>query len=290
MVTKILFLISESFRTILRAKIPAVISSITIGIVLIIFSLAYFTYDNLLGYSHQFKSKYRIEVFFYSNLDLEQGIDLFNTILIIEGIEQGEFIDKERASQLFHSFFNEKIEKIIGENPLPMGGRFEISKNYRDANQMHEIVQEIRLMDGVDIASFQQGVISRIDSVIENLFGIFMILGIIIFIISIILVSNTIRLIIHSKQESIETLHLLGATNSFIRFPLVVEGIIQGLLGAGFSISFLFMLSSFQEYLFELFMPLPLIMPLDLISFNLILGIVLSLIGSYRGIAKYLPK
>ena len=76
--------------------------------------------------------------------------------------------------------------------------------------------------------------------------------GIIIFIISIIFVSNTIRLIIHSKQESIETLHLLGATNSFIRFPLVVEGIIQGLLGAGFSISFLFMLSSFQEYLFEL--------------------------------------
>ena len=290
MVTKILFLISESFRTILRAKIPAVISSITIGIVLIIFSLAYFTYDNLLGYSHQFKSKYRIEVFFYNNLDLEQGIDLFNTILIIEGIEQGEFIDKERASELFHSFFNEKIEKIIGENPLPMGGRFEISKNYRDANQMREIVQKIRMMDGVDIASFQQGVISRIDSVIENLFGIFMILGIIIFIISIILVSNTIRLIIHSKQESIETLHLLGATNSFIRFPLVVEGIIQGLLGAGFSISFLFMISSFQEYLFELFMPLPLIMPLDLISFNLILGILLSLIGSYRGIAKYLPK
>ena len=84
MVTKILFLISESFRTILRAKIPAVISSITIGIVLIIFSLAYFTYDNLLGYSHQFKSKYRIEVFFDNNLSLEQGINLFNTILIKE--------------------------------------------------------------------------------------------------------------------------------------------------------------------------------------------------------------
>ena len=290
MVTKILFLISESFRTILRAKIPAVISSITIGIVLIIFSLAYFTYDNLLGYSHQFKSKYRIEVFFDNNLSLEQGINLFNTILIKEGIEQGEFIDKEGASQLFQSFFNEKIEKIIGDNPLPMGGRFEIAKDYRDANKMHKIVQEIRVIDGVDIASFQQGVISRIDSVIENLFGIFIILGGTIFIISITLVSNTIRLIIHSKQESIETLHLLGATNSFIRFPLVVEGIIQGLFGAGFSLLFLFIFSSFQEYLFELFMPFPLIIPLELISFNLILGILLSLIGSYRGIAKYLPR
>ena len=290
MISKILFLISESLRTILRAKIPAIISSITIGIVLIIFSLAYLTYDNLLGYSHQFKSKYRIEVFFDNELDLVKSRNLFNTILILEGIEQGEFIDKDRASKLFYSFFNEKIEKIVGDNPLPMGGRFEISEGFRDADEMKQIVHEIRTMDGVDVASFQQGVISRIDTVIENLFGIFMILGITIFVISIIVVSNTIRLIIHSKQDAIETLHLLGATNSFIRFPLVIEGMIQGLLGAGFSLLFLYMLSSFQEYLFELFIPLPLIKPFDLILYNLVLGILLSLIGSFRGISKYLPK
>jgi len=290
MISKILFLISESLRTILRAKIPAIISSITIGIVLIIFSLAYLTYDNLLGYSHQFKSKYRIEVFFDNELDLVKSRNLFNTILILEGIEQGEFIDKDRASKLFYSFFNEKIEKIVGDNPLPMGGRFEISEGFRDADEMKQIVHEIRTMDGVDVASFQQGVISRIDTVIENLFGIFMILGITIFVISIIVVSNTIRLIIHSKQDAIETLHLLGATNSFIRFPLVIEGMIQGLLGAGFSLLFLYMLSSFQEYLFELFIPLSLIKPFDLILYNLVLGILLSLIGSFRGISKYLPK
>ena len=131
MITKFLFLISESFRIILRAKISAVISSITIGIVLIIFSLAYLSYDNLLGYSHKFKSKYRIEVFFYEDYDLDKSRDLFNTILILEGIEQGTFIDKDKASELFYSFFNEKIEEIIDENPLPMGGRFEIAEDYR---------------------------------------------------------------------------------------------------------------------------------------------------------------
>ena len=290
MITKFLFLISESFRIILRAKISAVISSITIGIVLIIFSLAYLSYDNLLGFSNQFKSKYRIEVFFHEDYDLNQSRDLFNTILILEGIEQGEFIDKEKASELFYSFFNEEIEKIIGDNPLPMGGRFEISADYRDAGKMKKIVEEIRMMHGVDLASFQQGIISRIDSVMGNLFGIFILLGISIFIVSITLVSNTMRLIIHAKQDSIETLHLLGATNSFIRFPLVVEGIIQGLLGAAFSLLFLYVISSFQEYLFELFIPLPLINPLDLLFHNILLGIILALIGSYRGISKYLPK
>ena len=55
-----------------------------------------------------------------NDLDIAKGRDLFNTILIMDGIEQGEFIDKERASKLFTSFFNENIEDIIGENPLPI--------------------------------------------------------------------------------------------------------------------------------------------------------------------------
>ena len=45
MITKLLFLLSESLRALIRAKLPAVISSITIGIALIIFSMAYFTYE-----------------------------------------------------------------------------------------------------------------------------------------------------------------------------------------------------------------------------------------------------
>ena len=184
MITKLLFLLSESLRTLFRAKLPAAISSITIGIALIIFSLVYFTYENLLGYSHQFKSRYRIEVFFYDNLDFDKGRDLFNKILILDGIEQGEFIDKESASKLFSTYFHENIEDIVGENPLPMGGRFDISNNYRNADEMQQIVQKIRRMGGVNIASFQQGVISRLDSVIENILGISMVLGITIFIIS----------------------------------------------------------------------------------------------------------
>ena len=110
MINKLIFLLSESLRAFLRTKLPAAISSITIGISLVIFSLAYFTYENLLGYSHQFKSRYRIEVFFYNDLDLDKGRDLFNTILIMDGIEQGEFIDKERASKL--------ISIILHDAPL----------------------------------------------------------------------------------------------------------------------------------------------------------------------------
>ena len=290
MITKLLFLLSESIRALFRAILPAAISSITIAIALVIFSMAYFTYINLLGYSYKFKSKYRIEVFFSIDLEAEKARDLFNTILILDGIEQGEFIDKEKAAALFQSYFNENIIEIIGENPLPMGGRYDIDKDYRNSEQMSKIVHYIRRIEGVDATSFQQGVVSRVDSIIENILGISMLLGIIIFIVAVILVSNTIRLIIHAKQDAIETMHLLGATNSFIRFPFVIEGIIQGMIGAGLSLLILNLLSSLQNYLLEPLVKLPLVEPDNLIIYNIIFGLILALVGSYRGISKYLPR
>ena len=290
MITKLIFLLAESFRALFRAKLPAAISSITIAITLVIFSLAYFTYVNLLGYSYKFKSKYRIEVFFQSDLNTDEARDLFNTILISDGIEQGEFINKEKAADLFKLYFHEDIIDIIGENPLPMGGRYDINVDYRNSEQMSSMVRDIRRLAGVDVASFQHGVISRVDSIVENILWVSMVLGMIIFIISLILISNTIRLIIHARQEAIETMHLLGATNSFIRFPFVAEGIIQGLIGAGFSLLILYFLRSLQSYLLEPLVRLPLVEPANLITYNIIFGLMLALIGSYRGISKYLPK
>ena len=290
MITKLIFLLAESFRALFRAKLPAAISSITIAITLVIFSLAYFTYVNLLGYSYKFKSKYRIEVFFQSDLNTDEARDLFNTILISDGIEQGEFITKEKAADLFKLYFHEDIIDIIGENPLPMGGRYDINVDYRNSEQMSSMVRDIRRLAGVDVASFQHGVISRVDSIVENILWVSMVLGMIIFIISLIFISNTIRLIIHARQEAIETMNLLGATNSFIRFPFVAEGIIQGLIGAGFSLLILYLLRSLQSYLLEPLVRLPLVEPANLITYNIIFGLMLALIGSYRGISKYLPK
>ena len=290
MITKLIFLLSESFRALYRAKLHAAISSITIAITLVIFSLAYFTYVNLLGYSYKFKSKYRIEVFFQSDLNTNDARDLFNTILISDGIEQGEFINKEKAADLFQSYFHEDIIDIIGENPLPMGGQYDINTDYRNSVQMSRMVRDIRRLAGVDVASFPQGVISRVDSIVENILWASIVFGITILIIAFILISNTIRLIIHARQEAIETMHLLGATNSFIRFPFVAEGIIQGLIGAGFSLLILYLLRSLQSYLLEPLVKLPLIEPTNLIAYNVIFGLMLALIGSYQGISKYLPK
>ncbi len=287
---KINFLFSESIKGLFRAKLPAFISSITIAITLVIFSISIYAYENLVGFSHKFKSQFSIEVFFEKEMSIADARDLFNYIILIEGIEQGEFIDKKRASAIFRKHFNYDIKAIIGENPLPMGGNFDISKGYRSIDSMTRIVDAINKFQGVDEVLYQYGVVSKIDRIIQNSIGMFVVVGFFILIISIILVSNTIRLIVYAKREDIVTLNLLGATNSFIKLPFLIEGLLQGFFGSAISLFVLYFIYSMQIYILDSLINFNPIIPPYIITGNIIAGIFLGLTGSYRGITKGISK
>ncbi len=288
MTSRLFFLLSESFRGLFRAKIPALISSVTIAITLIVFSIAYFGYVNFIEYSFEFKKRYRIDVFFHTDIATIEGKNIFDTILLIDGIEQGKFIDKDEAADIFKAYFDADIHDVIGNNILPLGGKFDVSPRYRNPSAMELLVRKIKKLDGVDQASYRSGLITRIDRIIENAINISIVIGIGIFILAVILVSNTIRLIIHSKKTTIDTLNLLGATKGFIRFPFLLEGIFQGMLGAVFSLSILWLLNSLIQYILT-----PILQPISvetaiIVSGNLLVGGFLGLIGSYQGVSKYL--
>ena len=286
--SRIAFLITESFMGLYRAKLQAFISSVTISITLIIFTLTYYAYVNFIDYSFELKTRYRIDVFFNAEIGYEEGKNIFNLIMNIDGIEKGEFIDKEFASDIFETYFNTKIENILGTNPLPLGGRFDVTSENRNVKSMDDIVINIKKINGIDQATFRSGLISRLDKIIDNSFNILLLIGLSIFLLSIILVSNTIRLIIHSKRNTIETLKLLGATKMFIKVPFLIEGILQGLLGSFFSVTVLWILYSLAQYIFvPIFNPMS-INILDILYANIFIGIVLGIIGSYRGFSKYI--
>ena len=286
--SRIAFLITESFMGLYRAKLQAFISSVTISITLIVFTLTYYAYANFIDYSFELRTRYRIDVFFNAEIGYEEGKNIFNLIMNIDGIEKGEFIDKEFASDIFETYFNTKIENILGTNPLPLGGRFDVTSENRNVKSMDDIVINIKKINGIDQATFRSGLISRLDKIIDNSFNILLLIGMSIFLLSIILVSNTIRLIIHSKRNTIETLKLLGATKMFIKVPFLIEGILQGLLGSFFSVTVIWILYSLAQYIFvPIFNPMS-INILDILYANIFIGIVLGIIGSYRGFSKYI--
>ena len=288
MLTKLKYVLHESFRGFLNARTPVVLSTITIGISLIVITLSFYSYILFINYSGSFTQNYKLEVFFNQEMSHSEAYNLYNKILIYKAINSGEFIDKEKSSKKFNEYFNEKIENILGANLLPFSGQYTIKENHRTADSLLVLSTELKKIDGVNSVTYDKEILIRAYNIINKIMAVFSIIGFCIVIVSIILVSNTTRLMIHSKKENIKILSLMGTTNLLIRIPFLVEGFVQGLIGGGISIFLLFVLKKIVEYIF-----FPIIIVYDnniqfLIVLNIILGAMLGLIGSKRSVSKYL--
>ena len=288
MISKIKFIIAESFRGFFYAWTPALLSCITIAISLFVITISFFSYFLFITYTDTATKDYELNIFFNESASLENAEKSFNEILLLPSIKNGEFINKKKSAEKFKTYFSSNIEDLLGENPLPYSAQFNISQNNRNLDSLLMISKNLKKMNSVDIVKYDKEILIRFENIINKLMTTFSIIGIAIVIISIILVSNTTRLMIHSKKESINILSLLGATNLFIRVPFLIEGIMQGLLGASMSIASLYFLKILLEYIF-----VPLVLVNDynfqlIILLNLGLGVIFGLIGSKRAVSKYL--
>tara|TARA_X000001036_G_scaffold69351_2_gene60613 strand:- start:294 stop:1163 length:870 start_codon:yes stop_codon:yes gene_type:complete len=288
MISKIKFIFVESFRGFYYAWTPALLSCVTTGISLFVISVSFYSYILFINYSDSFTNNYELDVFFEDSLSLESAREVYREILLHSTISSGEFVDKEKSSEKFRNYFNSDIETLLGENPLPYSAQFYIHETNRTPDSLLVISSRLSNIKGVSSIQYDKEILIRIHSILNKAMTAFSIIGIAIVAISIILVSNTTRLMIHSKRDSIQIFSLLGATNLFIRIPFLIEGILQGLIGSFISIISLLILRNTLEYIF-----IPLVVINDynfqlIIILNLSLGAIFGLIGSKRAISKYL--
>ena len=287
---KIIYLLYESFKSIHRSILQSVISSFTIAASLIVLSITYFLYVNMQEYAYKVKDEYKIEVFFDESIDLDEALEVFNKILLIDGIEEGRFIDKDNALEIFKNEFDENIINIIGSNPLPMGASYGISPNFRTHNAMTDIAEIITKMDNADEAIFSKSAINKFDRLSRNLLGFSFLLGIFIMFISLFFVSNTIMLVVYSKKDEIKTMNLLGASNFFIKSPYIFKGLILGLLGSCISLLILFWFYKLCFYILGNQFFYSNISYFSILWMNMISGVLLGLIGSSRALSAVIIK
>ncbi len=167
----------------------------------------------------------------------EEAKAVCSEISKIENVAAVEFISKEEALESVKSTLLEGKEQYFefldeeGGNPLSDGARVHLS----DMSIFSETVDKIKTVKGVNSIQSQSDLAEKIDS-IKNGVSVagFWIIGILL-VISLVIVSNTIRVTMYNRKLQISIMKAVGATNAFIRFPFVVEGILIGLISATFS-------------------------------------------------------
>ncbi len=285
---KFIYLLAEGFRALWRAKVPAVGSVVTIAMTLIIFSTAFVILSNFDKATRRLQSQYRIQVFFDPLLEGAEAFSVYQRLRSIEGIASTEFITKDDAAAIFKREFGEDVVSTVGTNPLPAGAVVHVARQYRTARRIDKIADDISRIEGVADVGYRGELVRIMEKYIRFAVIGGITVGLVALLGSIFLISNTIKLSIYAKQDSIEVLHLLGATRRFIRMPFLVEGVVQGIFGSALAISVMFGLLNMVNYILEQFVLYRLIRPPQMVAGALIMGIILGWTGSARSIRRFI--
>jgi len=159
---------------------------------------------------------------------------------------------------------------------------------YKSLERINKIKSQLSNLQNVNEIVFPEKNLEMIEKNTSGFLFINLVVLIIITLSSIFLVSNTIRLVIASRKKIIETFKLLGATNSFIMTPFIIEGLLQGLSGGIFAsviLYFLLMVYSTKFNQNEIRLDF---LGFEYLGYLLLLGIVLGVLGSLFSVKKFL--
>ncbi|MCM1363661.1 MAG: permease-like cell division protein FtsX [Faecalibacterium sp.] len=232
---------------------------------------------------------------------LKDGIDdvainKVNTDLkAIENVTEVEFVSKEDGYKELMKEFGLETEMLDGviSNPLPHSYRITVS----NIDEFNTTLAAIKTVDNIDIVRESQEIVNQISTLQASITAICIILVAVLSVVSLFIIANTIKITMVSRKIDIQVMKSVGATNTFICWPFMIEGIIIGVISGVIALIFTCLVERFEgnslASLFKLFGSSTIMMsdifPLLAVCY-LVAGIFLGSFGSVVSIRKYLKK
>ncbi len=272
------FAFKEALKSFKRAKLHSLFSllSTCIGLYLILFSFMVIEYSEVL--ERKIKDGFVLSLFLEDSLSQNEISSLKSLLKEKSYCKSIVFISKDEAAEKFIKETGEDFRTVLDYNPLPATINLSLSEEYFSKEKLELISKELREIKGVESVGFQTSVFEKILNLIESsrkyIFGIAGLL----FFIAIYLVYSTLKLIIHSKAEEIETMKLVGAKISFIKLPITIFGVFIGFLSGAISSLLILGTNYFLDRYF--FFHINFISPSIYIVGSMLLGIMLGVVTS----------
>lgn len=289
------YLTKEGFRNIRVHKLMTVASITVMLACLLLIGGAYLIYVNIQSVIDRVGEQNVIMVFVDDNADTDDEDVLEENIKGIENVKSCVFIsrDESYSNILYDMGEMSAVMKDIDSSFLPDAFKVTI----KDMEQFNKTVNQISSFDNVLRVRENGELASKLAS-IQNAVGLIsIIIVIILFVVSLFIIANTVRITMYSRSLEISIMKAVGATNWFIRWPFLVEGIIIGIISAIISYGIIFGLYYASERIFsEMFAILGnTVVPFENCAVLLIVvfsvtGIVTGAIGSLISLGRYLKE
>jgi len=288
--------IRDAFKSVIRNFSLSVASISCITITLIVVALSVVLSLNVENFTESIRKDVTVVIFLNNDVTdeeiekIEQGI--YNT----NNVASLEFKTKEQTAEEF-SKENPAFESVVnswenGENPLLDSFMLKVN----NIEIIEDTVNEIKKLTGINSINYGEEIVRQLIVVFKVIEKACIIAVIALVLVTSFLIGNTIKLTIYSRRNEIEIMRLVGASNSAIKFPFVIEGLFLGVIGSiipiaitiyGYNALYNFFDGKmFGSPLAKLIEPTPFVYTTSLML--LVIGILVGMFGSYKAVRKHL--
>ena len=290
----LLYFITDALRSIRGNLATTVLTSVTLGFSLSIFTLFLLIFVNLNAALNAFGERTHI-VAYVKDGSTAPTERILNEILSIPGVKAAEYVSKERAlKELKEGLKGQQgILEGIDVNPLPASFEIRVTETYRDPVLLRTVVERLKGRQWVEDVQWGSEWVRKFSSFLRFIEAAAFVVGAFLASATVFIITNTIRLTVYARRDEIDVLRLIGASEMFIRAPFFIEGVVEGFFGGALALAIAalvreFVLSNVPPYLgfiTDLPAPAPVIAAAVVVS-----GVVMGAVGSVISMARFLKE
>lgn len=229
------YLLGEGFRNVFHNKKSSGASLAIMCATMLIFGLFFMIIENLNNAVETLETQQGIQVFIQKTATDAQMEQIGEQIQAIDGVNKVTFVSKEDALNQTKEKLKDKQALIAGwDESNPFKASYLVTLT--DLKLSSQVQDEIKKIDNIDSIQSRDETINGLVEIANGVRIVSAVILTLLVLISIFIIGNTIKLTVHARRKEISIMKYVGATDSFIRWPFVIEGIIIGIVAALLSI------------------------------------------------------
>ena len=290
------YLIGEGFANVFKNKKSTGASLMIMCATMIIFGIFLILGENINHFVEEVESVQGVQVFINNDATQEQIDEIGDKIRQIDGVSTVEYVSKDDALQQMKDRFGDKQDLLEGyeeNNIFPASYVVTLT----DLTKSQEVQDQILTFDNIKKITSKDETVTTLINLANGIKIVTGVILVLLIIISVFIIANTIKLTVHARRKEISIMKYVGATNGFIRWPFIVEGMIIGIFASVISIILVGLAYNFiaDSLINSEFMQL---INMSLVTFSdmfnsiilvyMLLGIGIGAVGSVISMRKYL--
>ncbi len=228
------YLIGEGFGNVFKNKKSTGASLMIMCATMIIFGIFLMLSQNINHFVDDIKSEQGFQVFLKTDATDEEIQKVGEEIRALDGVSTADFKDKEYAMNFVKERFGDKAYLVEAYGSDVYSTSYIVTLT--DLRLSKDIQNKILQFDNVKKITSSDETVTTLLNLANGIKIVTGVILILLVIISIFIISNTIKLTVHARRKEISIMKYVGATNNFIRWPFIVEGMIIGILASAISI------------------------------------------------------